>query len=112
MAIGKPGPLSVVEQMPAPLPGPGDIVILDSLSSHKVAGARDGFAVRGAEIHYLQPNSPDLNSIENAFSKLKTLLRKAAELTKDGLWDAIGSSLREFSSGECQNYIENACCTR
>jgi transposase len=97
-----------VEQMLAPQLEPGDIVILDNLSSHKVAGVREAVTASGAEIRYLPPYSPDLNPIENAFSKLKALLRKAAERTKEGLWNVIGKLLDCFTHEECQNYIENA----
>ena len=97
-----------IEQMLAPQLMPKDIVILDNLSSHKVAGVHDAIAARGAETRYLPPYSPGLNLTENAFSKLKALLRKAVERTKEGLWDAIGKLLGEFSPEECQNYIENA----
>ena len=96
------------EQMLAPRLKPGDIVILDNLSSHKVAGVREAIAATGAELRYLPPYSPDLNPIENAFAKLKTLLRKAAERTKEALWKRIGRLLDAFSASECQNYIHNA----
>lgn len=97
-----------VEQMLAPALHPGDIVVLDNLSCHKVAGVREAVTARGAEIRYLPPYSPDLNPIENAFAKLKALLRKAAERSVDGLWKLIGRLLDCFSSEECKNYIENA----
>lgn len=97
-----------VEQMLVPLLRPGDIVILDNLSCHKVAGVREAVTARGAEIRYLPPYSPDLNPIENAFAKLKALLRKAAERTINGLWRVIGELLDCFSPQECRSYIENA----
>ena len=66
---------------------------MDNLAAHKVAGIREAIEARGAELRYLPPYSPDLNPIEQAFAKLKALLRKAAERTVDGLWTAIGKLL-------------------
>ena len=97
-----------VEQMLAPELRPGDIVIMDNLPAHKVAGVRDGDRGRGAELRYLPPYSPDLNPIEQAFAKLKALLRKAAERTVDGLWNAIGQLLDLFPPAECANYLANS----
>ena len=85
-----------VEQMLAPELRPGDIVIMDNLAAHKVDGIRKAIEARGAELRYLPPYSPDLNPIEQAFAKLKALLRKAAERTVDGLWNAIGKLLDLF----------------
>jgi transposase len=81
-----------IEQMLAPELEPGDIVIMDNLAAHKVHGVRQAIEAKGAELRYLPPYSPDLNPIEgqqtaageNAFAKLKALLRKAAERTIDG----------------------------
>ena len=96
------------EQMLAPELQPGDIVVMDNLPAHKVAGIREAIEARGAELRYLPPYSPDLNPIEQAFAKLKALLRKAAARTKDGLWNAIGSLLDLFPPAECANYLANA----
>jgi len=96
------------EQMLAPNLAPGDVVSMDNLAAHKVHGVREAIEARGAELRYLPPYSPDLNPIENAFAKLKAFLRKAAELTIDGLWKTIGKLLDRFSPAECHNYIENA----
>ena len=87
---------------------PGDVVILDNLSSHKGARVRALIEAAGARLLYLPPYSPDFNPIENAFAKLKALLRKAAERkaaerTFDGLWTTIGSLLDAFTPGECAN---------
>jgi transposase len=87
---------------------PGDIVILDNLSSHKGAEVSDLIRATGAELLFLPPYSPDLNPIENAFAKLKELLRKAAERTRENLWRRIGHLLDEFSPDECSNYIRHA----
>lgn len=87
---------------------PGDIVIMDNLSSHKGPRVRELIEAAGAELRYLPPYSPDFNPIENAFAKLKALLRKAAERTVDGLWAAIGRFVDLFTPTECRNYFANA----
>jgi transposase len=81
---------------------------MDNLPSHKVAGVREAIEARGASLIYLPPYSPDLNPIEQAFAKLKALLRKAAPRTVDALWNVIGESLSAFSSSECANYLADA----
>ena len=86
----------------------GDVVVMDNLSSHKVAGVKEAIEAAGATILYLPPYSPDLNPIEQVFSKLKTLLRKAAARTVDTLWTAIGNLLDNFSPQECTNYLANS----
>jgi transposase len=97
-----------VEQALAPTLKAGDIVILDNLSSHKVAGVRDAIEARGATLVFLPPYSPDLNPIEQAFAKLKALLRKIAARTVARLWDAIGDLLDRFTPQECVAYLRNA----
>jgi transposase len=97
-----------VEQFLAPTLRPGDLVVMDNLSSHKVAGIREAIAARGASLLYLPPYSPDLNPIEQAFAKLKACLRKAAARTVEALWDAIADACRAFSPAECANYLANA----
>jgi transposase len=87
---------------------PGDVVVLDNLPAHKVAGVREAIAAVGASILYVPPYSPDLNPIEQMFAKLKALLRKAAARTRDALWETIGRLLQAFSPAECQNYIQNS----
>ncbi len=82
---------------------PGDIVIADNVRSHKVAGVRDAIEVAGATLRDLPPYSPDLNPIEKLFSKLNTLLRKAAKRRVDALWNEIGQLLQRFSPEECTN---------
>jgi transposase len=96
------------EQALAPTLEAGDIVIMDNLSSHKVAGVKQAIEAKGAKIVYLPPYSPDLNPIEQVFAKLKHLLRKASARTVDALHDAIGKLLHQFSSEECRNYITNS----
>jgi transposase len=97
-----------VEQFLAPALRPGDIVIMDNLSSHKGTKVRDLIEAAGASLRYLPPYSPDFNPIEKAFAKLKALLRKAAEPTVAGLWLEIGRCLDLFSPNECQNYFAAA----
>jgi transposase len=79
-------------------------VILDNLSSHKGASVRALIAAAGARLLYLPPYSPDFNPIENAFAKLKALLRKAAARTIEGLWAAIGHLIDAFTPQECATY--------
>jgi transposase len=86
----------------------GDIVIMDNLSSHKGPRTRALIEAAGASLLYLPPYSPDFNPIENAFSKLKALLRKAAERTIAALWDRIGIALEAFTPAECANYFAAA----
>ena len=103
------GPLfrAWVEQHLASLLQPGDIVVMDNLSSHKVAGVRESIAAVGAEVRYLPPYSPDLNPIELAFAKFKKLLRDGAERTVDKLWQLCGSILDQFTELECRNYFRH-----
>jgi transposase len=97
-----------VERVLVPELKPGDIVIMDNLSSHKGPRVRELIETAGASLRYLPPYSPDFNPIENAFAKLKALLRKAAERTLEGLWTAIGRLLHSFTPGECANYFAAA----
>lgn len=97
-----------VEQVLASTLQSGDILILDNLSSHKVTGVREAVEARGARVLYLPPYSPDLNPIEQAFAKLKTLLRKAEERTRDGLWTVIGRIIDLYKPDECWNLFKNA----
>jgi transposase len=97
-----------VEQVLVPTLKPGDIVILDNLGSHKVAGVRQAIEATGAALIYLPPYSPDLNPIEQAFAKLKALLRKLAARTVSGLWGALGDLLDRFTPQECANYLASA----
>lgn len=97
-----------VEQVLAPALQRGDIVILDNLSSHKVAGVRQAIEATGATLVYLPPYSPDLNPIEHAFAKLKALLRKLAARTVASLWAALGDLLDRFTPQECTNYFASA----
>ena len=97
-----------VEQVLAPTLQPGDIVIMDYLPAHKAAGVREAIEQAGATLRFLPPYSPDFNPIENAFAKLKALLRAMAERTITALWNAVGSILELFSPTECANYFKAA----
>jgi transposase len=100
--------LAYVEQVLAPTLKPGDIVVLDNLSAHKVPGIREAIEATGAKVLYLPPYSPDFNPIEQLFAKLKALLRKAAERTVEGLWNRIACLLDAFQPDECANYFRNS----
>lgn len=97
-----------VDQVLAPTLAPGDIVVMDNLGSHKGDGVRKAIEAAGATLLYLPPYSPDFNPIEKAFSKLKALLRKAAERNVDALWNRIGALLDEFTPSECANFFAAA----
>jgi transposase len=97
--------LAYVEQSVVPTLQQGDIVVMDNLSSHKVAGVREAIEAAGAELRYLPAYSPDLNPIEQLFAKLKALLRKAAARTIDALIIEIADALTKVSPRECANYL-------
>ena len=97
--------LAYVQQFLCATLRPGDVVIADNLSSHKVAGVREAIETVGATIRYLPPYSPDLNPIEKLFAKLKALLRRAAVRKVDALWEQVGHLLDHFSARECSNYF-------
>jgi transposase len=96
---------SYVEQVLVPELRQGDTVIMDNLPSHNGPGVRQMIEAAGARLLYLPPYSPEFNPIENAFSTLKSELRKAAERTVGGLWDAIGRLVHTFTPTECANYF-------
>jgi transposase len=96
-----------IEQVLAKETRSGDLVILDNLPAHKTAGVQRAFRKCRIRYLYLPPYSPDLNPIENAFSKLKRLVRSAAERTVDGLWSAIGRLLDRFGQAECRHYFQH-----
>lgn len=96
-----------LERCLVPTLKPGDIVVMDNLSSHKSEAVREIVEEAGARLLYLPPYSPDLNPIEQAFAKLKAHLRNAAERSIPALWDRIGSILDTFSSEECQNFFRH-----
>jgi transposase len=100
--------LAYVEQVLVPSLNPGDIVVMDNLSAHKVPGIRQAIEAAGARLLYLPPYSPDFNPIEQLFAKLKALLRKAGERSVAGLWNRIADLLDAFTATECANYFQNA----
>ena len=100
--------LAYVGQFLAPALSKGDVVVLDNLPAHKVAGVPEAIRATGASLLYLPPYSPDLNPIEQAFAKLKALLRRAAARTREALWTTIGRLLDIFTPVECRNYLANA----
>jgi transposase len=97
-----------LEQCLVPALRDGDIVVMDNLSSHTGDEVREIVQAAGATLLDLPPYSPDLNPIEQAFSKLKAHLRKAAERTIPALWDRIGTVLDSFSAAECRNFFTHA----
>jgi transposase len=97
--------LAYVREFLCPTLQPGDIVILDNLSSHKVSGVEEAIRATGATLLYLPPYSPDFNPIEKFFSKLKALLRKAAKRSIDALWKEIGDLLNAVTPDECSNFF-------
>lgn len=97
-----------VRDVLAPSLKPGDVVVLDNLPSHKVAGVHEEIAARQAQVFYLPPYSPDLNPIEMAFAKLKALLRQEPARTVDTLIARIGSLLERFQADECANFFNAA----
>jgi len=100
--------LAYVEQELVKTLKEGDIVVMDNLSSHKVAGVKEAIESIGAKVLYLPPYSPDLNPIEMVFSKLKTLLRKLKLRTMEDLWNKLGELCDVFSQEECKNYFKHA----
>lgn len=97
-----------VQQALVPVLHPGDIVVMDNLGSHKVAGIAETIEAAGAQLRYLPPYSPDYNPIEQVFAKFKTLLRKTAARSRNALWSACGSLLDQFNADECERYICHA----
>lgn len=97
-----------VEQVLAPSLEPGDVVIMDNLSSHKSPEVQKAIRTAKAFLLFLPAYSPDLNPIEQAFAKLKASLRKAASRSLDELWDTIADLLDTFEPEECMNYFKNS----
>lgn len=94
-----------IKQLLVPTLRPDDIVVMDNLPAHKSSAGRIMIEAAGARFRYLPPYSPDFNPIENAYAKLKAILRKAAARTIDDLWNAIRDALPAFSPQECKNYF-------
>lgn len=100
--------LAWVTQFLVPTLRAGDVVIFDNLGSHKSQAVRRAIRHAGAHRLLLPPYSPDLNPIEMAFAKLKTLLRKADERSTEAVWKRIGSLVDEVSSTDCANFFTHA----
>ncbi|MFQ3594961.1 MAG: transposase, partial [Sphingomonadaceae bacterium] len=97
-----------VRDVLAPTLRRGDVVVLDNLPAHRVAGIREAVTARRAQLFYLPPYSPDLNPIEMAFAKLKALLRQEPDRTIEGLVERIGTLLDRFHPAECANFFQAA----
>jgi transposase len=100
--------LAYIEQCLVPTLKRRDIVIIDNVSFHKVAGVEEAIRAGGAELRYLPPYSPEFNPIETVFHPLKALLRKAAERTIEGLTRGIGSFVRALDPSECMGHFRHA----
>ncbi|MBB4000890.1 transposase [Aureimonas pseudogalii] len=100
--------LAYVVQVLVPTLSPGDVVIMDNLPTHKIDGVRIAIEAAGASLRFLPPYSPDFNPIENAFAKLKALLRARGERTIDTLWRAVGDLVPAFTPNECANCFRAA----
>jgi transposase len=100
--------LVYLQQVLAPCLHPGDTLILDNLTTHKVQGIGPILSDRGINLRYLSPYSPDPNPIEQAFAKLKAHLRAAAARTLEGLQSAVASAWDSFSASDCQAFFRHA----
>ncbi|WP_156436363.1 IS630 family transposase [Bradyrhizobium pachyrhizi] len=107
-AMDGPSFLAYVEQVLAPTLRKGDIVFMDNLRTHKIAGVREAIEAVGARVRYLPAYSPDLNPIEQAFSRLKAALRKGATRTVQALLKLIGKLVKSFAPQVCANYFRHA----
>jgi transposase len=96
-----------VEQVLCPTLVPGDIVVMDNLRAHKVAGIRERITARGAQLTYLPPYSPDLSPIEPCWSKLKTLLRAAQARTREALDTAIQQALAAVVPSDARSWFRH-----
>jgi transposase len=97
--------LAFVKQVLCPALRPGDIVVMDNLSSHKGAGIREAIENAGGMLIYLPPYSPDYSPIEPAFSKIKQLLRGLAARTRDALWKSMQSILDAVTPADATNFF-------
>ena len=97
--------LAYVEQMLAPTLGAGDVVVMENVPLHKVAGIAEAIAATGASVVYLPVYSPDFNPIEKFFSKFKSILQRLAARTADALEAAVAEALRRVTPNECRNYF-------
>lgn len=97
-----------VEQQLVPVLKPGDIVIMDNLGSHKSEAIRQAIKAAGARLWFLPPYSPDLNPIEQTFSKIKHWMRKAQKRNAEETWRYLGELIHTIEPNECENYISEA----
>jgi transposase len=97
-----------VEQQLVPVLKPGDIVVMDNLGSHKSAAIRQSIKAAGARLWFLPPYSPDLNPIEQTFSKIKHWMRLAQKRTIEDTWRHVGQLVASIAPDECSNYFANA----
>jgi transposase len=107
-AMDGPAFIAYVEQVLVPTLRKGDTVFIDNLRTHKVDGVREAIEAAGAKLRYTPAYSPDFNPIEQAYSKLKSGLRKAAVRTVDALTAKIGELVGMFAPTECANYSREA----
>ena len=96
-----------VEQVLAPTLARGDIVFMDNVRTHKVHGVREAIEAVGARLRYLPPYSPDLNPIENAYSKLKAIMRKGAARTVAALTKLVGRAIKAIAAAQCAGYFRH-----
>ena len=99
--------LAWVEQHLVPTLSPGDVVVMDNLSVHKVRGVREAIETAGAELRFLPADSPDLNPIELAFPKFKSILRTGAARTTDALWALCGKACDLVTPSDCRGYFRH-----
>lgn len=97
-----------VDQILVPTLKPNDIVIMDNLGSHKSKAVRDAIRATGARLFFLPPYSPDLNPIEQTFSKIKHWMRMASERTVEATWKRVGKLIGTIKPQECENYFINS----
>ena len=96
-----------LERVLVPSLGVGQVVVMDNLSAHKGSRVRELIESRGCELIYLPPYSPDFNPIEEAFAKLKTLLRKAEARSREVLIEAMGQALEALTARDARNFFEH-----
>ena len=107
-AMDGPAFLAYVEQVLVPTLSKGDIVFMDNVRTHKVVGVAEAIVAAGAKLRYLPACSPDLNPLENAYSKLKALMRRAGARTVDALTKLVGRSIKAFTPADCRGYFAHA----
>ena len=100
--------LAYVEQVLVPTLKKRDVVLMDNVRTHKVAGVREAIEAAGAQLRYLPAYSPDFNPIENAYAKIKSNLRRGAARTVDALWRLVGRSVKAIAPSECAGYFRHA----